>query len=96
MRLSPGADGALAASDRASVARSMALDGSLPAPLQPHAVQLYEDEAFLIDTVAQYAAGALVSGNAFVFIATEAHRREVTVRLERGGVLARPRTAASR
>jgi hypothetical protein len=89
MRLSPGADGALAASDGASVARSMALDGSLPAPLQPHAVQLYEDDVFLIDTVAQYAAAALVSGNAFVLIATEAHRREVTARLERGGVLAR-------
>jgi hypothetical protein len=54
-----------------------------------HIVQLYQDEAFLVEAVAQYAASSLRAGAAVIIIATGAHRdqflRELARQRERPG-----------
>ncbi len=46
-----------------------------------HLVQLYEDDAVLLDTLCGYVAGGLSSGEGVVVIATPAHREALAARL---------------
>src|ERR1041384_7046644 len=50
-----------------------------------HSVQFYEDEAFLVETVTRYLAGALVLGESVFVIATPAHRARCREGLEAKG-----------
>ena len=54
------------------------------AELEPHshAVQFYEDDAFLLDTIAEFLASGLDAGDQVVVIASEAHREGLIERLE--------------
>jgi PAS domain S-box-containing protein len=49
--------------------------------LQAHAVQFYEDEGFMADTVATFVGHGLVAGEPVLVIATEAHRSAFCERL---------------
>jgi signal transduction histidine kinase/ActR/RegA family two-component response regulator len=49
-------------------------------------VQFYEDDAFLIDTMARFIGAGLGSGDAAVIIATESHRDALDARLSRHGL----------
>jgi hypothetical protein len=51
-----------------------------------HIVQLYQDEGFLVEAVARYAATSLRGGAAAIVIATAAHRERFLRALEREGV----------
>src|SRR5690348_17332725 len=51
-----------------------------------HFVQFYESDAFLCDSVSGFVAGALQVGQNAVIIATEAHRSEISRRLESLGI----------
>jgi len=48
-----------------------------------HLVQFYEDEAFLIESVAYLAAKALSAGSSSVIVATESHQQQIGERLVR-------------
>src|SRR5258708_26963679 len=51
-----------------------------------HVIQLYTDDAFLIDVLDRFIGGALVAGDAAVLVATNAHREGLEKRLAaRGG-----------
>lgn len=52
-----------------------------------HFVQVYRDEAFLFDAVAEYAGTGLRRGEGVIIIATPAHRAAFADRLERDGRL---------
>jgi hypothetical protein len=51
-----------------------------------HVVQLYTDDAFLIDVLSRFVGGALAMGDAAVVLATAAHREELEKRLAARGV----------
>jgi PAS domain-containing protein len=51
-----------------------------------HAVQFYENDAFLIDRVAQFVASAIETGQAAVIVATKAHRRSLARALLNRGI----------
>jgi hypothetical protein len=51
-----------------------------------HAVQLYEDDAFLISILARVVDEGLESGDAIVIVATERHRNALAARLIANGV----------
>jgi PAS domain S-box-containing protein len=51
-----------------------------------HAVQFYEDENYLVDSVAKYFCEGLKSAGAAIFIATEEHRNAVEKELEAAGL----------
>jgi CheY-like chemotaxis protein len=51
-----------------------------------HAVQFYENDGFLCQVLADFAAAGLEAGDAVILIATEAHRREAHRRLIDGGL----------
>ena len=51
-----------------------------------HVVQLYTDDAFLIDVLSRFIGGALAVGDASLVIATKPHRRELERRLSAYGV----------
>ncbi|HKC52722.1 MAG TPA: MEDS domain-containing protein, partial [Myxococcota bacterium] len=58
-----------------------------------HAVQMYEDERFLLDTLVRFAGGGLGAGDPVIVIATEAHLARLAERLtERQFDLLRART----
>lgn len=57
-----------------------------------HFVQVYQDEAFLAETVAEYAGSGLRGGEGVILIATPAHRAAFLQRLEEEGHA--PREAA--
>ena len=71
------------------VAREAGIDvvpGDFVALSDPsHTVQFYEDDAFLVDKVAQFIGSGLESGNSGVVIATEAHREGIARSLRRRG-----------
>jgi hypothetical protein len=48
-----------------------------------HLVQFYEDDAFLIESVAYLAAKALSAGSSSVIVATESHQQQIGERLVR-------------
>jgi hypothetical protein len=50
-----------------------------------HFVQFYEEEKFLVQTVASYVAQGFVQGQSAVLILTGAHRKAVEAKLARGG-----------
>ncbi|HWE23455.1 MAG TPA: MEDS domain-containing protein [Myxococcales bacterium] len=56
------------------------------APPERHAVQFYERDEFLCDAVADFLAAGLRAGDPVIAIATEAHRREFSQRLEACGI----------
>jgi signal transduction histidine kinase len=56
-----------------------------PAP-HTHAVQFYEDDNFLVDTVGQFLAEGLSAGDRMLVIATEAHYEAFRAKLDRRGV----------
>jgi len=58
----------------------------LESNLTPHTVQFYSDDGFLLDTLAQFVGGALLSGDAAIVIATRAHRDGLTQRLRDRGL----------
>jgi PAS domain S-box-containing protein len=62
---------------------SARLDNATPAA---HAVQFYEDDAVLVDALAQFVGAALVVGDAAVVLATEVHRSGLSERLRAGGL----------
>jgi len=70
------------------------LSGTLLAPIAnsshqnhcAHSVQLYSDDAFLLDSLAQYVGSALGGGDAAVVIATAAHREGLALRLAARGL----------
>jgi signal transduction histidine kinase/ActR/RegA family two-component response regulator len=51
-----------------------------------HLVQFYEDDAFLIDTMARFIGAGLGSGDAAVIIATEPHRDALDAQLSKHGL----------
>ena len=51
-----------------------------------HSVQLYTDDAFLIDVLVRFIGGAIAAGDSAVVIATKAHRLELEQRLYTNGV----------
>ena len=51
-----------------------------------HVVQLYTDDASLIDVLSRFIGGALAAGDAAVVIATQAHQRELENRLAARGL----------
>ena len=53
-----------------------------PAP-HAHAVQFYDDDEFLFDTVARFLASGLDAGDRMLVIATPAHREGILRRLDR-------------
>jgi signal transduction histidine kinase len=56
-----------------------------PAP-HSHAVQFYDDETFLFETVSRFLGAGLRGGDRIVVIATEAHREGIRQQLESAGV----------
>jgi signal transduction histidine kinase len=54
-------------------------------PPRTHAVQFYDDDAFLLDAVSQYLAAGLRNGDRLLMIATKAHCEGVARRLEAAG-----------
>jgi len=54
-------------------------------PDSPHAVQLYVDDGFLLDSLSRFIGSALASGDAAVVMATAAHRQALTQRLKERG-----------
>ena len=50
-----------------------------------HVVQFYEDDAFLVDSVAQFVGSAFDTGNSAIVIATKAHRSGIAQCLKRRG-----------
>jgi PAS domain S-box-containing protein len=61
-----------------------------------HVVQLYTDDAFLIDVLGRFIGGALTVGDAAVVIATKAHRTELQKRLSAHGLDIRKATMQGR
>ncbi len=55
-------------------------------PPSPHTVQFYEDDAFIVGTVANFVKAGLIEGDGIVVIATESHRRSVELQLENAGL----------
>jgi len=51
-----------------------------------HVVQLYTDDAFLIDVLSRFVGGALAMGDAAVVLATASHREQLEKRLAARGV----------
>jgi PAS domain S-box-containing protein len=51
-----------------------------------HLVQFYEDDAFLIDSLANWFSDGLSAGDACIFVGTEAHRISLDEQLERRGI----------
>jgi signal transduction histidine kinase len=51
-----------------------------------HLVQFYDDDAFLLDAVAEFAGGALDASGAAIVIATPKHREGIAERLQTAGV----------
>ncbi len=51
-------------------------------PAHSHAVQFYEDEQFLFDTVGRFLAGGIEAGDRILVVATRAHREGFTSRLD--------------
>ena len=51
-----------------------------------HAVQFYETDDYLIQTLAEYVAGAFAAGDAAIVVATEQHRAALDDRLAARGV----------
>jgi PAS domain S-box-containing protein len=51
-----------------------------------HIVQFYQEDAVLLDALAQFVSGALAAGDAVVVLATEAHRTGVAERLAARGL----------
>lgn len=51
-----------------------------------HFVQFYEDDAFLLNSLAEYTATALKAGEAAIVIATQAHCEELEARLREKGL----------
>jgi PAS domain S-box-containing protein len=62
-----------------------AFDG-LDDPVAAHTVQLYDDDAALIEVLTRYVGSALVSGHAAVVLATDAHRDALANRLHARGL----------
>jgi signal transduction histidine kinase len=60
--------------------------GTARGPDWQHAVQFYQEEAFLFDAVARYAAAGLIDGDAVVLIATAAHWDGIHERLVHRGI----------
>jgi PAS domain S-box-containing protein len=50
-----------------------------------HIVHFYEDEGFLLDTVAHFAAAGLAAGEPVLIVATQSHRSAFAQRLSRNG-----------
>src|SRR5271169_1158716 len=72
--------------------RSDFTDASIPAPVawgdahpHSHLVQFYEDDSFLIDSLARWFSDGLSAGDPCVFIGTEAHRIGLEKHLESNG-----------
>jgi signal transduction histidine kinase/CheY-like chemotaxis protein len=72
--------------DGVAVGSSLALserDAFLARPERPlHVVQFYEDDTFLVETVARFVGAGLRDGDSSVVIATEPHRDAILARLE--------------
>lgn len=51
-----------------------------------HFVQFYEDDSFLVESVAQFIGAALGSGGGAIVIATPAHRQALEARMQRHGL----------
>lgn len=58
---------------------------SRPVP-HDHAVQFYEDDRFLVDTVARFLTPGMLAGQPAIVVATETHRQALTARLESEGI----------
>jgi PAS domain S-box-containing protein len=55
-------------------------------PAEPgHMVQFYEDDTFLVGTVAEFLAAGLAGGQSLIVIATPDHRRDFALRLQARG-----------
>lgn len=59
-------------------------------PGREHLVQVWQDEGFLVDAVAQFAGGGVRLGEAAVVIARREHHRPFALALERHGVYPSP------
>ena len=53
-------------------------------PPSTHAVQFYDDDTFLVDTVAQFLEPGLIAGDCAIVVATGAHTARILHRLEPG------------
>ena len=51
-----------------------------------HSVQMYTDDAFLIDVLMRFIGGAIAAGDSAVVVATKAHRLELEKRLCANGM----------
>src|SRR5947209_2553099 len=51
-----------------------------------HVVQFYSDDSFLLEGLSRFIGSALGAGDAAIVIATEAHRNELTLRLQALGL----------
>src|SRR5438552_17472285 len=51
-----------------------------------HVVQFYADDSFLLEGLSRFIGSALGAGDAAIVIATEAHRDELTLRLQALGL----------
>ncbi len=51
-----------------------------------HVARFYEDDGFLLDSVADFVAAGMLAGQSVVIIATEDHREALSVRLEARGL----------
>ena len=58
----------------------------LPVVHKTHGVQLYSDDAHLLDVLGRFIGDALTNGNAAIVIATESHLRQVEKRLSALGM----------
>ena len=77
--------GSLLTTDTRSRPPAHQSNGAQQGPGHSHAVQFYEDETFLADTVADFLAGGLAVGQPFIVVATEPHRKAIAHRLKSKG-----------
>jgi hypothetical protein len=67
----------------ATAQRHSGLEIIVEPPHGSHAVQFYEDEAFLFDTAARFVNAGLKAGEPALVVTTKAHRRGIVQRLDR-------------
>src|SRR5688572_17994203 len=70
----------------AQAGSKLASGGWREVPRSEHFVQIYEDDAHLVQSLAEYSADALWRGERLVVIATPAHRSALDERLRSYGI----------
>ncbi|MEA2576338.1 MAG: hypothetical protein QOH93_3636 [Chloroflexia bacterium] len=69
-----------------AISYAQPVDLSTPADSCAHAVQFYDNDAFLLDELSGFIGSALISGEAGIVVATPEHREGLAQRLREGGV----------